>query len=336
MYEFKYLGNALIPWDLLDKSEDQNIFKTREWLVFLQKTQQAEPCVIEIYDNGNRIGYFVGENFRKVIKIVASPFEGCSTGFQGLNMLKPITAAERVKIYESLILFLFRTKQCLFFQATDWQMSVEDLTHSVLQYEPVTGYSIDLTQSEDLILRDFNESSRKNVNKSVRRGVLLRQAENPEKFVDDYYRQLQDVFCKQGLKPTYSKDRVVALVDTLYPTGNLLLLESLSPEGKSIATGLFLGKNKFSSAWGQASYKDSHSLFPNEAMWFEAMRYWKNAGTTVFELGGGGEYKKKYGGVPYVKPRLVATKYQALHSLKQLAKRSYYFTRKVASIICSS
>ncbi|GAT62856.1 hypothetical protein [Paludibacter jiangxiensis] len=336
MYEFNDLGNALIPWDLLDKSEDQNVFKTREWLEFLRKTQHAEPCVVEIYDNGNLIGYFVGENFRKVIKIVASPFEGCSTGFQGLNMLKPITATERVKIYESLILSLFRTKQCLFFQATDWQMSVEDLTHSVLQYEPVTGYSIDLTQSEDLFLRDFNESSRKNVNKSVRRGVLLRQAENPGKFVDDYYSQLQDVFSKQGLKPTYSKNRVTALVDTLYPTGNLLLLESLSPEGKSIATGLFLGKNKFSSAWGQASYKDSHSLFPNEAMWFEAMRYWKNAGATVFELGGGGEYKKKYGGVPYVKPRLVATKYQALHSLKQLAKRSYYFTRKVASVICSS
>jgi len=336
MYEFNDLGNALIPWDLLDKSEDQNAFKTREWLEFLRKTQHAEPCVVEIYDNGNLIGYFVGENFRKVIKIVASPFEGCSTGFQGLNMLKSITASERVKIYESLILFLFRTKQCLFFQATDWQMSVEDLTHSVLQYEPVTGYSIDLTRPEDVILRDFNESSRKNVNKSVRRGVLLRQAENPEKFVDDYYSQLQDVFCKQGLKPTYSKDRVAALVDTLFPTGNLLLLESLSPEGNSIATGLFLGKNKFSSACGQASYKDSHSLFPNEAMWFEAMRYWKNAGATVFELGGGGEYKKKYGGVPYVKPRLVATKYQALHSLKQFAKRSYYFTRKVASVISSS
>lgn len=336
MYEFNDLESTLIPWNLLDKSEDQNVFKTREWLEFLQKTQHAEPCVVEIYDKGNLIGYFVGENFRKVIKIIASPFEGCSTGFQGLNMLKPITSAERVKIYESLILFLFQSKQCLFFQATDWQMRIEDLMHSVLQYEAVNGYSIDLTQPEEAILWDFNDSSRKNVNKSGRRGVILRQAENPEKFVDDYYSQLQDVFCKQGLKPTYSRDRVAALVDTLYPSGHLLLLESLSPEGNPIATGLFLGKNNFSSAWGQASYKDSHSLFPNEAMWFEAMRYWKNAGATVFELGGGGEYKKKYGGVPYVKPRLVATKYQALHTLKQLAKRSYYFTRKVASVISPS
>ena len=82
MYEFNYLINDCIPWQILDKSNDQNVFKTREWFDFLQKTQKCEPCIIEIYDKDNLIGYFVGEKLRKVIKIVASPFEGCSTSFQ--------------------------------------------------------------------------------------------------------------------------------------------------------------------------------------------------------------------------------------------------------------
>lgn len=331
MYEFNCVTDDRFQWQLMDKCHGHNVFKTGEWMEFLRKACHVEPFVVAIYCKGDVIGYFVGEKIKKGISIVASPFEGCTTSFQGLNMLIEITPEERVKIYESLAVYLFRARQCLLFQVADWKMNIPDLEHSWLKYEPISGFTIDITQPEEVILGNFHTSTRKNVRKSERMGVIVRQAENLDKFIDDYYRQLTDVFGRQGLKPTYPKKRVEALIDAIYPTGNLLLLESVTAAGDTVATKLSIGKNDFASSWGQASYTASHSLFPNEALWFEALCYWKRAGMKEYELGGGGTYKTKYGGVPYVKPRIVAAKYEVLHKMKQLVKWNYYFTRKVLS-----
>ena len=42
-------------------------------------------------------------------------------------------------------------------------------------------------------------------------------------FVDHFYTQLEQVFAKSRMKPTYPKERVKILIETMLPTDRLLL-----------------------------------------------------------------------------------------------------------------
>ena len=100
-------------------------------------------------------------------------------------------------------------------------------------------------------------------------------------FADEYYAQLQDVFAKQGLRPTYGVDRVRELIRCVHPTGRLLLVRALGPEGEPIASGIFPAMNRTAYFWGGASWRSHQILRPNEAIFWFAMRDWKARGMSA-------------------------------------------------------
>ena len=53
------------------------------------------------------------------------------------------------------------------------------------------------------------------------------------------------------------------------------------------------------------------------------MRYWKRQGVTVFDWGGGGEYKEKYGVRPVSIPWFCKPRYRVLGVMRQKAKRLF-------------
>src|SRR6202023_4090581 len=97
--------------------------------------------------------------------------------------------------------------------------------------------------------------------------------------------QLQDVFAKQSLVPTYSVERVRALVRNVEPGGNVLLIRARDPEGKCIATGIYPGFNQIAEFWGNASFRAYQSLRPNEHSPWNAPRSWKTRGPTLSTCG---------------------------------------------------
>jgi hypothetical protein len=139
-------------------------------------------------------------------------------------------------------------------------------------------------------------------------------------FADEYYAQLQDVFEKQRLVPTYGLERVRALIRHMAPTGRLLMIRALDSRGACIGTGIYPGFNKLATFWGNASYRSMQILRPNEILHWYAMRYWKARGIECFDWGGGGTYKEKYGPVPNGTPWFSKSKYKALDKLRDAAK----------------
>ena len=73
-----------------------------------------------------------------------------------------------------------------------------------------------------------DKSCRYAIRKSARMGVTIEEVHD-EAFADDYYAQLQNVFAKQSLAPTYDKRRVQLLLKHVLPTGNILLLRAAIP-----------------------------------------------------------------------------------------------------------
>lgn len=330
MYKYRIVEKNAIPWDAIESCYDHTVFKSKVWMNFLFTTQGIKLFVVEIFDNDLLIGFFIGEKFSKLFRIVASPFEGWTTSYQGLSMLIPVSGNIRINIYKSLISYLFKNKICSVFQASDWQLNMNEIEKSGLNYEIIKGYNLNLTHTEEQIFKKFSSSScQYAIRKSQKNGVTIRETKDIDQFVHHYYKQLVEVFDKQRLKPTYSIDRVEALIDELQHSHKLLLLEAIDSDGTCLATGVFVGDNKLAYFWGGASYTKYQNLCPNEPIIFEAIKYWKKRGYTDLDLGGIRKYKEKYGPDYFEKPKIIVSKYQGVIEFKGFAKKVYYGIREL-------
>ena len=168
----------------------------------------------------------------------------------------------------------------------------------------------------------MESSCRRCIRKAEKSGVTIEEAHDLT-FADEYYEHLKDVFAKQGLVPTYGKDRVRSLIKHMEPTGCVLLLRARDPEGRCIATGVFPGFNKIAEFWGNASLRSGQIWRPNEHMHWYVMRYWKKRGAEVYDWGGEGKYKEKYGCVPHRVPWFSKSRHQIVGKLRDEAKKMH-------------
>jgi predicted N-acyltransferase len=189
-------------------------------------------------------------------------------------------------------------------------------------------YKSDLTKSEEDLFKGMDSACRRCIRKAEKSGVTIEEASDLE-FADEYYEQLKDVFAKQGKVPTYSKERVRVLLEHLLPTGRLLAVRARNPEGKCIATGLYPGMNDTAFFWGNASWRTEQHWRPNEYLHWYALRYWKARGVKLFDWGGGGTYKEKYGVEPYVVPWFCKSRYRLLATARHEARALYYKSQRL-------
>ncbi len=307
-------------WSLLDSFEDRTVFQTRAWLQFVEEAQSATPVVAEVRDSRDIVGYFSGLTFSKFgMKVLGSSFPGWTTPYMGFN-LKP--GVSRRAALEALEKFAWDELKCLHMEVSDPNFTFEDGDVLGFKAEHYASYRTDLTKSEEELFNGMDSACRRCVRKAEKSGVTIEEAQDLA-FADEYFEQLKDVFAKQGLVPTYSVDRVRSLVKHVAPSGNLLLIRARDPEGKCIATGIYPGFKKIAEFWGNASFRSHQNLRPNEACHWYALRYWKRRGVTIYDWGGEGTYKEKYGCVPHRVPWFTKSRYQIVGALRNEARNMF-------------
>jgi hypothetical protein len=325
----------------IDFKKTRTIFQTPPWLRFLLRTQHGEPIVAAIRERQQTIGYFTGMVVDKLgMRILGSPFPGWTTAYMGLTLSDGV---RRGRAVQALIDFAFRDLGCIHLEVMDRSVTANDLGGLGVQYRLYRGYELDLTRQEDELFSNMSSACRRCIRKAKKEGVLIEEAHDPE-FADQYCAQLQDVFAKQGLVATYGIERVRQLIAHVHPTGHLLLLRARSPSGQCIATGIFPHMNGVMYFWGGASWRRHQLLRPNEAIQWHAMKIGKRMGLRLYDMGGGGEYKRKYGGKEIEVPWFRKSKYPWIRCLREMAERSHklrqcslgrfnQFHNKVESII---
>lgn len=330
MYNFNKLTQDQIPWEVMSMCYDHTVFKSKQWADFLKEYYKIQPFVIAVSEKEQIIGYFYGQQIKRMgIKIVASPFEGWSTSYQGLTMLSPISINKRIDIYEELIPWLFKNKYCSFFQVTDWQLEVPECAHRDVNFELIKGYVLDLTLTEEELYKNMSYSSVKYcINKANKNGVKINIANDIKQYAKDFYTQLSEVFVKQGLKPTHTEEQTYCMLNHTLPN-QMIALFATDREGNTIATAFYPYDGFFGFFSGAACFHSARNIYPNEPLMWEAIKELKNRGVKQMEFGGGRRYKEKYGPVPYVKPKLIAAKYPWILTAKNMAKSSYYSGRSL-------
>jgi len=315
--KFHSIDFTAADWKLLDQFADRTVFQTREWLQFVRESQNATPVLAELRDGSQVLGYFTGLTISKFgVKVLGSSFPGWTTPYIGFN-LKP--GVSRRSALEALERFAWDDLKCLHMEVSDAYFSFEDGEGLGFQPEHYGSYRSDLTKSEDELFSSMESACRRCVRKAEKSGVKIEEAHDLA-FADEYYEQLKDVFAKQNLVPTYSVERVRSLVRNMQPTGNVLLIRARDADGKCIATGIYPGLNQIAEFWGNASFRAYQNLRPNEACHWYALRYWKKRGATIFDWGGEGTYKEKYGCTAYRVPWFIKSRYRIVGALRNEAR----------------
>jgi CelD/BcsL family acetyltransferase involved in cellulose biosynthesis len=314
------LDESSVDWDELDAYADRNVFQTREWLSFVENTQRAEPVVAALMTHeGETVGFFTALVVRRYgIRILGSPLRGWTTGYLGFNLQPGVSRRAAVA---ALPPFAFGALRCLHVELRDRSLGLGEVDGLGWQSSAKTIFEVDLRRSEEEIFAGITSACRRCIRKAEKVGVTIEEAEDVE-FADDYYAQLRDVFAKQSLVPTYDSARVVELIRHLLPARRLLLLRARDADGHCIATGIFPAMNGRMYFWGGASWRRHQILRPNEALMWQAMRYWKARGVEWCDLGGGAEYKRKYGPREVTVPFFWTSRFRALSTARSAAKKA--------------
>jgi len=306
-----------VNWENVGVFSEINVFQTLPWLNFLAETQKAEPVVAAAKSDGHLLGYFTGLIVNKYgIKVLGSPFRGWGTYFMGFSMMPDVSRREAL---QALPAFAFKELGCDYLEVVDPCLCASDWTGLPYKVEDLNWFTIDLTKSEDELFADMKHSGRNCIRQSIKRGVTIEEASDIE-FAEEYYDQYKDVLAKRSIVPAYSLAYLQKMIETLLPTGHLLLLRARNLDGLCIATGIFLALNKTAVFWGAASWREHQHLRPNEPLAWQGMQNLKARG--IHELHFGGEceqYKEKLGCNEITLHRLMKAKYAVLGRLLDLA-----------------
>jgi hypothetical protein len=243
----------------------------------------------------------------------------------GLTLL---SCADRRMAVQALINFAFKDLRCVHLEVLDRNLSSGDLDGLGLHCRMYRGFEINLTRDENELFAGMTSACRRCIRKAEKEGIFVEVAHGLE-FADEYYAQLEDVFAKQLLAPTYNVERVRQLITHVHPTGHLLLLRARDHKGRSIATGIFPHMNGVLYFWGGASWREYQHLRPNEAIQWAAMKIAKKRGLRTYDMGGGGEYKRKYGGSEIEVPWFRKSKYPWIAYVRDMAQRGHRVGQKL-------
>jgi CelD/BcsL family acetyltransferase involved in cellulose biosynthesis len=121
------------------------------------------------------------------------------------------------------------------------------------------------------------------------------------------------------------------------------MLRAVAPNGERIATAIFPARQDFAYFWGGAMWRSHQSLRPNEAIFWHAMRHFRERGVRMLDLGGGADFKRKFGApeklIPYVRksrvPGLLALRDLAAYVYKRRATRAKAILSGSAATVAS-
>lgn len=292
MYElYEVTFNSTADWDRAISSFDsRHFYHLGAWLDFIEETQPVARKVYGIYKDSCLVGYLPGFILLKgPVRIFGSPFPGWTTPYLGPVVRKDVDLRELFNgILDTLRRDRFWHAEIRHFAITPDSLIGTGFRQTIGQ----TYIAPIPTTAEDILTR-FNTSARKAVRRGLRGEIRAITTKDPS-FIDHYYDQLREVFAKDNIKPTYSKERVRTLWSLLMPTGRMLPTMVMEAN-VCIATRIdFCGDDRLHS-FGSASYTAHQKSRPNELARYHAMCEGMKRGLTKYDMTGGGRYKAQFG-----------------------------------------
>ncbi len=304
--------------------KNKALYTTKEWLEYLEEDVHGEVCILRITTtDGSFVGYYTCMIISKFgVRIAGSPFSGWSTVYMGFDVVDDVNRLDLIPYIKE---YLFKKKHVLFIEIVDRNIGVEEAVAAGYQADIADTLELDIQRTDEELFKVFKTDARNFIRQFERRGAVYERAIPDDEFAVEFHKQLEDVFAKQGLVPTYSVEKVKHILHHLTDGETVLCQRIRDPEtNESIASSIFLAYNHTFYFWGGASLRSGQRYRPNEYMLWKAIQYWRDKGFKTFDMVGVRDYKRKFGSHEVQYAHIMIAKYPILIKLRDIAKEVFF------------
>jgi predicted ATP-grasp superfamily ATP-dependent carboligase len=286
----------LEQWDgLVAGLGGHRVTHTRAWIQALEASGYGTPLHLMFERDSDTVGCLPGLLTRAgPWQLFGSPRSGWQTVSMG-----PVFDAARLstgEMMDALVPYLERRHRVAHIELMHLALDPVAMQGAGFRGEHVVTYTAPLFPGDPAsALRRLKDSARRNIRRAERLGLVVRFEED-DRFIDEHYDQLREVYLHGGHQIPFSKRRLLECFRHLRDAGRLIAVSASLPGGRvPIATGTFFIENRELSLWMWAHRTHYRWYRPTELMTWTVMQRAMDAGCESFDLMGGGEFKAKLG-----------------------------------------
>jgi hypothetical protein len=196
--------------------------------------------------------------------------------------------------------------------------------------EPWPTYRVPLYPADERrTLKQLKDSARRNISRGIKQGLEVR-FESDERFVDEHYSQIREVYVRGGHAVNFKHQRVLECFRALREAGNLVAVSVYLPNRVNIATGMFTIEGQELVLWTWAHRVNYRWHRPTELMTWTVMQRAMSAGCVTFDLMGLGEFKTKFGAeLDTRKYRWIKSRYRWLAGMRDIAAKGLHWQQSL-------
>ena len=318
-------AEELSGWDaIVRRFPNHRLPHMRAWIDSLAASNRGRPLYLLIEDESGVVGCLPGliVNVGRW-RLFGSPLAGWQTVSLGpaFDPARFDTAA----FAAAVVPYLEREHNVNHIELLHIGLDPAAMRAAGFEDETVFTYRAPLfPHDEARTFKQLKVSARRNVKRAQRLG-LVTKLEDDERFVDEHYRQLTEVYRRGGFTVPFGKQRVLEFFRRLKASDNLIAISVYLPGGRvNIATGMFLVEGKELLLWMWAHRQHYRWYRPTELMTWTVMQRAIQLGCETFDFMGRGEFKTKFGAEPdLTKVRWLRGRPRWLMAARNVAKTAY-------------
>jgi hypothetical protein len=301
----------IIDPEMIDRSEwkkfvseckDGNVFHTPEYYDILKESADTSPIAI-FYIEGEIITGVLLAATVKATRGLFSDFTSRAIVWGG-----PVVKDRRSDVASTLLKeYCINTGRNLFTQfrnLTDYNEFRNIFLENGFMYEDHMNIMFNLGKGKENLWQDVHPTRRKQINRSIRRGVIAEETVNIDsETVTECYHLLSEVYKRESL-PLPGLDYFLNSAKH-FSNSNILRIFIARFEGRIIGFRMILAYHGVLYDWYAASSSADSDKYPNDLLPWIIMENGCAEGFTTFDFGGAGkpgvnygvrDYKLKFGG----------------------------------------
>src|SRR5262245_22044311 len=272
-------------WDaLIRQFPGHRVVHTRNWLQSLEVSRLGSARYIVAERQGRIVACLPGLVTRLgPLKLFGSPLPGWQT--VGMGPLFDPSKVEAKELVSRLLPFLRAQCGVHHVEIMTDRLPADSMQAAGFRGEPFHTFRTELKPGdEQRTFKRFKDSARRNVKRAERLGLTVR-FENDDRFVEEHFDQIKEVFERGGNVLPFKRERVVAFVRAMREAGALIGVSVYLPDGTTnIATGTFTIYDGELLLW-MWTHRTAYRWFrPTELMTWAVMRRAMQAGCTSMDL----------------------------------------------------
>lgn len=316
-------ASEVARWDeLVTRFDGYGLVHKLAWIRSLEASGLGKPLFLVFERDRQIVGCLPGLLVRVgPLRIFGSPLPGWQSAGMG-----PVLDAGRVSADElssELIAFLERHHGVHHIELMSGSLDHSAMRAAGFKGCPVPTFRCRLLADEIAQRKALKDSARRNIRRAIGLGLVVRFEED-ERFIDEHYDQVREVFARGGNSVPFRKRRALEYFRHLRASGNLLAVAVYLPSGECIATGTFAVEGSELLLWNWTHRTRYRWYRPTELMTWTVMRRATELGCNTFDMMGRGDFKARFGAeLDETKYRWVRSRYAWVGWLREFAAIGY-------------